>query len=327
MRMEKIFMRICVFDLSNILYRSFYANRSDSDEMLIAGLAHAAGLTAMNRWFNQFKPDKIYACFDRPSWRKQYTKSDECISKRPYKGNRRQSMTPAEKKRYDQFIQHIGEFEEILKNHTTISVLSYEHLEADDLMAGVVHHCSHKQQTNDLVEYDDSSLNEIIIISSDKDLIQMLRHPNVRLVDPATGLDRTLTEWDDDADWFMFEKCFRGDRGDNVMSALPRVLKTRLKKAYVDDFEKINLLNEKWTYHATNQEFKVGEIFKENQLLMDLTCQPPNIKESIHKCILDENVREKKFDYFKFSKFLGKYKLKKVSEQLQNYVPMLSGIK
>lgn len=318
------FMKFCVFDLGNILYRSFYANRDDSGDLLTAGLAHASGLMSMNKWFNQIKPDRVYACFDRPSWRKAYTKSDECVSKRLYKGNRRQSMTPSEKKKYEQFIQHIGEFEEILKNYTAIHVLSYDMLEADDLMAGVVHHCSEKEQTNDLVS-DGSTLNEIIIISSDKDLIQMLRHPNVRLIDPSTGLDRTLTEWDEDPNWFMFEKCFRGDRGDNVMSALPRVLTTRLKKAYVDDFERINLMNESWTYNATEQTFRVGDVFKENQLLMDLTCQPEDIKEKILRCITEEETREKKFDYFRFSKFLGKYQLKKVSEQLQNYIPMLSG--
>lgn len=322
----EIFMRICVFDLSNVLYRSFFANRSDSDELLIAGLAHASGLTSMNRWYNQFKPDRIYACFDRPSWRKQYTKSEDCISKRLYKGNRRQTMTPSEKLKYEQFLQHVAEFEEILRNQTAVHVLSDDLLEADDLMAGVVQHCSKNDSSDDLIELHDR-LNEIFIISSDKDLIQMLRYPNVRLIDPSTGLDRTLAEWNNDADWFMFEKCIRGDRGDNVMSALPRVLTTRLKKAYVDEYEKINLMNETWTYSVTEQTFKVGEIFKENQLLMDLHSQPTEIKEKVRACILNENARSKHFNHFQFMRFLGKYQLKRVSEQVHNYISMLSGKK
>lgn len=319
-------MRICVFDLSNILYRSFYANRGESsDDLLTAGLAHASGLTSMNKWFNQFKPDRIYACFDRPSWRKQYTKSEECVSKRLYKGHRRQTMTPAEKKKYEQFIQHVAEFEDILRNYTTIHVLAGDLLEADDLMAAVVQECSSNvQNDNELLRFDDNNLNEIIIISSDKDLIQLLKYPNVKLIDPASGNPRTLDEWDNDVNWFMFEKCMRGDRGDNVMSALPRVLTTRLKKAYSDEFERVNMMNESWTLATTEQEFKVGEVYNENQLLMDLHFQPSHIKEKMKQCIIEERQRKKTFDYFHFTRFLGKYQLKRISEQLTNFVPMLS---
>lgn len=318
-------MKICVFDLSNILYRSFYANRDDSDDLLTAGLAHASGLMSMNRWFNQIKPDRIYACFDRPSWRKEYTKSDDCISKRPYKGNRRQTMTPQQRKKYEQFLQHVAEFEEILKTHTSIHVLSEDLLEADDLMAAVVFHCSQNTTpSTDLIEFNDNALNEITIISSDKDLIQLLKYPNVKLIDPSSGKERTLSEWDNDVEWFMFEKCMRGDRGDNVMSALPRVLTTRLKKAYKDDYEYVNLMNESWSLATTNQTFKVSDIFEENKLLMDLHCQPQHIRDKMQTCIEVENTRVKHFDYFQFVRFLGKYQLKRISEQLATFVPMLS---
>lgn len=319
-------MKICVFDLSNILYRSFYANRDDSDDLLTAGLAHASGLMSMNRWYNQVKPDRIYACFDRPSWRKEYTKSVDCISKRPYKGNRRQTMTPEQRKKYEHFLQHVAEFEDILRNHTTIHVLAEEMLEADDLMAAVVLHCSQSMsQSNDLIEFNDNTaLNEITIVSSDKDLIQLLKYPNVRLIDPSTGKERTLAEWDNDVEWFMFEKCMRGDRGDNVMSALPRVLTTRLKKAYKDDYEYVNLMKESWSLATTNQTFVVGDIFEENKLLMDLHCQPEHIRERMRLCVENENDRAKHFDYFQFVKFLGKFQLKRISEQLASFVPMLS---
>lgn len=318
-------MKICVFDLSNILYRSFYANRGEtSDDMLTAGLAHAAGLMSMNKWFNQLKPDRIYACFDRPSWRKQYTKSDICVSKRPYKGHRRQTMTPEERKKYEQFIQHVSEFEEILKTQTSIHVLAHDLLEADDLMAAVVQECSKNDDSNALLKFNNDDLNEIVIVSSDKDLIQLLKYPNVTLIDPASGNPRTLEEWDNDVEWFMFEKCMRGDRGDNVMSALPRVLTTRLKKAYSDEFERVNMMNETWTLATTEQTFKVGEVFKENTLLMDLHSQPDNIKEMMKKCIEEENNRHKHFNYFQFVKFLGKYQLKRISEQVTQFVPMLS---
>jgi len=305
-------MKYLLFDASNILYRTFYAHTNEDDDVVAGYAAHAAIIT-LNKYFKLFKPCKVIMCFDRKSWRKGYTASDECISQKPYKGNRRKNMTESQKIRYQSFLEHLGEFEELVKEYTSIIVMAGDGLEADDLIAGTI-------QTMTVKEPD----SEFVIISADKDLIQLLKHDNVRLIDPATGNDRTLEDWNDDAKYFMFEKCIRGDSGDNVQSAYPRVRSTKIKKAYTDKFERTNIMMHEWTSPVDGRTFKVQDLFKENILLMDLEEQPNDIQLHIIRTVLDSMANPGEFSYFKFLGFLGKYKMKNIADRVESYVPMLS---
>ncbi len=298
-----------VFDISNLLYRTFFAHHTE-DDITIAGLATHSALIVLNKYYREHKPHKIVMAFDRSSWRKEYTASEACISKKPYKGNRRQGMTPREKIKYDQFCKHLQEFEFIIATHTSVITLASDTLGADDLVAGFVQ-----------MKIDEPC--HITIISGDKDLIQLLGPPNVRLVDPASGKDRTLEEWNNDAEYFLFEKCLRGDNGDNVQSAYPRLRSTRIKKCYDNEFEKANLMNESWK-GVDGTEYIVKHLYKENQLLMDLSHQPEEIRLKIISTILAALKNPGTFSYFHFMKFLGKYQLKKVAEQADQFVQMLS---
>ncbi len=304
-------MKYLVFDITNILYRTFFAHKTE-DDITVAGLASHTALVTINKYFRTFKPHKIIMCFDRTSWRKEYTKSDECVSGKPYKGNRRQKMTPKEKERYELFLSHLNDFEDLVRDNTSIITLAGEGLEADDLAAAVV-------QTVSVTDEEA----EFIVVSADKDLIQLLGYPNVRLINPADGKDRTLKDWEGDAELFMFEKCIRGDTGDNVQSALPRCRKTRIMKAYNDDYEKANLMMETW-HDAHGKEFRVKDLFAENQKLMDLRHQPDYIQKRMVHSVLEGMDDPGTFSYFHFMKFLGKYDLKKVAQQAENFVPMLS---
>lgn len=300
-----------VFDISNLLYRTFFAHKTE-DDITVAGLATHSALIVLNKYYREHKPHKIVMAFDRESWRKEYTASPQCLSEKKYKGNRRQGMTPREKIKYEQFCKHLNEFEWLVRDHTSVVTLANDGLEADDLVAGFV-------QMKTTMEPDC----HITIISGDKDLIQLLGSSNVRLVDPATGDDRTLKDWYNDPEYFLFEKCLRGDVGDNVQSAFPRVRSTTIKKAYDSDYERANLMNSSWK-SPTGKEFIVKNLFKENQLLMDLRCQPEDIKMKIMTTILASLKNPGTFSYFHFMKFLGKYELKKVAEQADQFVQMLS---
>lgn len=302
--------RYLIFDITNLLYRTFFANKSE-DDITVAGLAHHMALATLNKYFRQYKPHKIVMCFDRTSWRKEYTSSEKSVSKRPYKGNRRQHMTPSEAAKYQLFMAHLRDFEILMRDHTSVITLSNDGLEADDLVAGFV-------QVYSLDED-----NEIIIISGDKDLIQLLGYPNVRLINPADGKDRTLDEWNNDADYFLFEKCLRGDLGDNVMSAYPRIRSTRIEKAYKDEYERTNMMKETWK-SAHDIEYMVEDVFKENEILMDLRKQPEDIQRRIIQTIITGTKNPGSFSYFHFMKFLGQYELKKLAEQADTFVQMLS---
>lgn len=299
---------ILLFDGSNILYKTFYANKNEDVET-VTGLAHHAALTTLNKYFKLYKPDITAVAFDRSNWRKDYTKSSQCLSKKLYKGNRRLTMTDKERERFEVFMEHVNEFEDILREQTGVVTLAGDKLEADDLIAGTVElfHDTHN----------------IIIISADKDMMQLLRFPSVVLIDPSTGKPRTLVEYEMNADLFMFIKCIRGDTGDNVQSAFPRVRMTRIKQAFEDPYERTNLMEETWS-DQNEQTFIVKELFAENELLMDLMKQPTAIRRQILENVDAAFESPGSFSMFHFLKFCGKHELKNISASIEQFAKMLS---
>ncbi len=302
-----------LFDISNLLFRSFHANPTESDET-IAGLSIFMAMQTLNKYYKQYKPrKKVVMAFDRHSWRKSYTAEHDFL--KPYKGNRRQDMTAAQRAKFERFLHHLKEFEALIINHTTIVTLFGDRLEADDLIAGFV------QQERD---------DNVVIITADSDMAQLLKYDNVELISPITDKPQaTLDKYYGDAEYYLFFKCVRGDASDNVMSAYPRVQATKIKEVYNnaldgDGYKYINFMNEKWT-DQNKREFTVGEMFKHNQILIDLECQPDDIKKLISEVIETELALKKHFSYFHILKFIGKYKLKKLADNIDNFVPMLSG--
>jgi 5'-3' exonuclease len=302
-------MRYLVFDISNLLYRTFFVQRQEESDETLAGLATHTALVTLNKYYKLFKPDRVVMAFDRTSWRKEYTASEKCVSKKPYKGNRRKDMSPAKQAKYLRFLNHLNEFEGMMRNHTTIITLQEEKMEADDMIAG-------------FVQIYNSDEDEIIIISSDSDMLQLKRYKGVKVVSPATDKEVTLDEYDNDPELFIFNKCMRGDDSDHVQSALPRVSSKRILKAYTDPFERVQLMKETWSDHRG--DFVVEKLYKENQLLMDLEKQPPEIRAKLLTAVEEAMNKEREFSLFFIMKFIGKYKLNKIKENIDHYLPLLS---
>lgn len=310
-----------IVDTANILFRvaaahGKYNNTGTAEDQ--AGLALHMALNTLKSHYNKVRPDEIAITFEGGNnWRKAYTKSDECISKRVYKSNRVKddSMIP--------FFELIKSFEDLCREHTSIVCLSNPNVEGDDLFAGYVQ----KYSTQEYIDAGD----EIYGLSGDKDFVQLLKHKNFKLLNPdKLGAVRDTDKKGNkiDAEFFMFEKAFRGDAGDYVMPAYPKVRTTRLQKAYTDQFELTNILNHTWTFNepTTGEEriFRVGDLYEENQMLMNLERQPQWIRDEIAKTLDHEVVNHGQFNFFAFQKFCGKYGLKKISEDATSFVPLFS---
>ena len=274
--------------------------------------------------------EKIAVAFEgKQNWRKEYTKSDECYSKRLYKGNR--VLDPNMAVLFDV----IKNFEEMVREHTNIVTLQHPMLEGDDLISGYAQYYSRPHDGS-------PEGDEVIILSGDKDFVQELDHENVTLINPDDGKPRSLIDvcGVNDAGYFMFEKTFRGDAGDNVLPALPRVRKTRLHKAYgvrdgvcnpewADAFELSNLLDTHWEYtdpeSGDKRQMHVERMFAENDLLMNLKGQPEHIRELIRQTVLTQADNHGQFNFFKFNQFVGKYKLQQIAERASDFVGLFSG--
>lgn len=298
-----------VYDISNMLFRTFFVARNGEDDITLAGMASHSGLMTLNKYYKQFKPKKgVVMAFDRSSWRKEYTASDDCHpATKPYKGNRRKDMSPAQAIKFEKFNAHLREFEQLITEHTGIITLAGDKLEADDCIAGFC-------QINEG--------DETIIISADTDLLQLKRYDGVRVISPATDKESMLDDFNQDPLYYVFQKCLRGDPTDNIQSAYPRLRTARIEKAYNDPFERVQLFKETWT-DEKGQTIIVEDMFKENQKLIDLEKQPKDIKIAILSTVDEAMTRERKFSMFHLMRFCGKYELKKIMDGIDQFIPML----
>lgn len=316
-----------VIDVSNIFWRAVSAKNKygpPGDVIDSAGLGLHCCLLSLKKHYNAIKPNKLAVVFEgKQNWRKAYTKSEECVSKRFYKGNR--VLDPSMASLFDV----MRSFEELARSHTNIVTLGHPRLEGDDLLGGYA-------------DYYAAKGDEVVILSGDKDFAQLLDNPLITLINPEDGKPRSLLGVCevDDAGYFLFEKCFRGDAGDNVLTALPRVRKAKLHKAYgvkdgkvdalaADAFEMSNLLNSQWEFidseTGDKRTMSTEKMYSENMLLMGLRSQPDEIKALITEVIEHESSNHGSFNFFKFSQFLGKFKLQQIAERSSDFVPMLSG--
>lgn len=292
---------------------------SPDDEDLETDLIFHKIFNSLNKFYKKYNAHDVIVVFDSKSWRKIYTsdENEDKVTHKKYKGHRRANLTESKKIKLGIIDSQLNEFYEVLKSQTGLIVLKEKYLEADDLIGGWV------QRFHD---------HKNIIISSDKDFIQLLVNGNVTLIDPLTDKPRDLLEWEDDAAYFMFEKCFRGDVGDNVINAFPRLRSNKIKEAYTDEFKRTNIMNNSFIIESLDDSgtlikhtYRTGDLYDENKLLMDLTCQPDYIKELIDQSITNAIENRSSFNYFNFLKFLGKHELQAIIKDVDKFVPLLMG--
>ena len=138
-----------------------------------------------------------------------------------------------------------------------------------------------------------------------------------------------------DPEWLLFEKCMRGDSGDNVFSAYPGVRKkgTKHKVGLIEAFEDRkskgwawnNLMLQRWLDHE-GVEHRVLEDYNRNVLLCDLNAQPDHVKQLIDETIQDAIEKEKDISQvgIRLMKFCSQFELVKISEQASKYAEPLN---
>lgn len=303
-----------LIDGSNLCHIHFHGNKNADDDTFLS-LTFMTALNSIKYLYLKFKPKNIIIVFDNKlSWRKVYTEDIEsCVTHVKYKSKRHKNKTAKELERLAILEENIIVLKEMFQKHTSILTLSRKLLEGDDLIAGYIQ--LYPQE-------------KTIIVSSDKDFYQLITD-NVKLYNPVSEKFRTLEDWDDDAKLFIFEKCFRGDDGDSVISSYPRIRRNKIKQAYTDDFTLNNVMNNKFSVEYINHdgdlimtEYTTKDVFEENKLLMDLTCQPEEIKSLIKKTILEERDAncDVRMSMFNFLKFCNKYQLVNIIKNAQSFM-------
>lgn len=242
----------------------------------------------LNRKFKDEFGEMVFCCDGKDNWRKQVFEH--------YKANRKKDR---EKNVQNVDWQALFDSIEILKNdfneHFPYKVLRGHGCEADDIIATL---CKHYRE-------------KILIISSDKDFIQLQKYENVRQWSPLKK--KFIVEKDPII--FKNQLIIKGDRGDGVPNILSsddtfvsQKRQKKLTKVKIEEWSKSNDIE-----HILDQE--VYRNFKRNQQLIDLDFVP----DSVEINILDDF----KSDHFtgrsKMLNYFIKHRLKELTESLQEF--------
>lgn len=149
------------------------------------------------------------------------------------------------------------------------------------------------------------------ILSSDKDFEQLVRPGEVQLYSPTQKKFRES----EDPEYDLFLKCIRGDRGDNIKSAFPRVRETVLKKAWEDPLEMQNLME------TVKDEQKVGEAYRFNRQMISFEHIPESLCARILEVI--EQPPAGTFNEIRILQYLSECSLKKYADMMEPYYHIL----
>jgi len=171
-----------------------------------------------------------------------------------------------------------------LIDHFPYKTLMVEGAEADDIIGTIVHKYNQYEK-------------EIVILSSDKDFMQLQIYPNVKQYSPVhKKYIRTA-----DPELYLREHIIKGDRGDgvpNIASADATFVnggrQKPMRKKLVDQIANTNVL----TTNEVNEEIKRN--YARNQQLVDLSYTPKELQDEIVSAYTNYEVKDRSglFNYF-----------------------------
>lgn len=297
-------------DAQNLFHRQINMTNPALGLDSAIGMALHMILYSVKKEWNTFGGTHAVFFMEGRSWRKDIYPD--------YKANRavvHAALTEREQEDKEILQGAFDDLVNFIDTHTNITVLQNPKAEADDMIALWV-----EAHPND----------KHVLISSDSDFYQLLRHPNLTIYDPVKDIriqqdgiyddhgkklsftvdttakikvgkpDPTFTVAPDWYEYALFLKCVRGDKTDNIFSAYPGVrekgTKTTvgIREAYEDKgkgYSWNNFMLQKWIDH-NQKEQRVKEAYERNRLLIDLSQIPSDIKVECLSIIATEVERK-----------------------------------
>ena len=313
-------MKWLVVDFNSLLYANFYGIGKKSAKMTVRSSGLEAIETAENTGqvlalqntllkiatvAKQVGSSATIIAMDSPSWRKEFSQREEYPHPMIYKSSRNSKRTPQEKRENDILIEELQDLEAAIRDYTNTIVMKADGLEADDIIAGICQTFANE----DL---------EIDILTSDSDLYQCLTNGNVTIINARNekgDAKSPLEDYKHDPAFYLFSKIIRGDRTDDIASACPRIRSTKIEEAYEDAYKHTMLMESVVPNYKTGEDTTVRELFKYNEIMIDLSKQPPHIRELIDKTINEGLLEERSSDVFAMMRY---FKSKGYVKALEN---------
>ena len=274
--------------LSNLMVQ--IGNRKEVEPDLVRHMV----LNSLRSYRSKFSAEfgELVLCYDnKTNWRRDIFPN--------YKHSRRKDRKNS-KLDWNSIFDTLHLIRDELIEHFPYKVLQVENAEADDIIASVVFH----------VASEPKNYEKVLILSSDKDFIQLQKYNFVSQYSPmqkkfVNGVDPTT---------YIKEHILKGDRGDGVPNFLSpdntfvdelrqRPLSKRKLEAWID-LEPNDYCNEEMMRN-----------YQRNRTLIDLSYIPDDIKEKCTETFLDapEGNRKHLLNYF------IKKKLKSLMENIGDF--------
>ena len=278
-----------ILDYSAIAMAAFFARGSSAEEGMLRHFI--LNSIRMHNVKHREKYGKMVIACDSHSWRKEYYPQ--------YKANRKKGRDTSDVD-WNSVFDTFSKVKKELKENFPYYVLNIDNAEADDIIASVVFH----------VASEPKNYEKVLILSSDKDFIQLQKYNFVSQYSPMqkkfiNGVDPTT---------YIKEHILKGDRGDGVPNFLSpdntfvdelrqRPLSKRKLEAWID-LEPSDYCNEEMMRN-----------YQRNRTLIDLSYIPDDIKEKCTETFLDapEGNRKHLLNYF------IKKKLKSLMENIGDF--------
>ena len=192
------------------------------------------------------------------TWRKDYFPL--------YKAHRKKNRTESDQD-WTEIFRILNLVRDEIKENLPYKVLHMEGLEADDIIGSLVLNTQEFGQSE-----------PVMIISSDKDFIQLQKYSNVKQFSP---IQKKMVS-DPNPRSYMFEHIMRGDKGDGI----PNVLSP--DNAIMDDIRQSPMTKKKIEYWAENadnlRDVMTSEEYRNyqrNKTLIDLAEIPSELQNNV----------------------------------------------
>lgn len=233
-------------DYSGIAMGALFARGGGDEEPLIRHFI----LNSLRMYNAKYREEygRMIVCGDGGSWRKDYYPE--------YKAARKTNRDKDDKD-WDSIFNTFTKVRNEIKENLPFDVIHEFGVEADDIIATLV------KETQDFGKHE-----PVMIISADKDFIQLHKHSNVKQYSPIT---RKMVTHDNPTEYLM-EHIFRGDSGDgvpNVLSADDTFIdedkkQTPLSKkkiqAWIDDYDNLENVMPSQAYRNYQRNKKVIDL-------------------------------------------------------------------
>jgi hypothetical protein len=229
--------------------------------------------------------EMVIACDDKNYWRKQVFPY--------YKANRKKNRDASEIN-WTHVFELFNKIKQEIKDNFPYPVIQVDTAEADDIIASLVKH---------------SAEPKIIILSGDKDFVQLQTQTNVKQYDPVRK--KWITH--DNPERYLIEHILKGDAGDGV----PNILSD--DDTFVADKRQRPLtqkkINKIYNDGAMLLDRNADRNYMRNKMMVDLSMVPDNIQTEV----LNKYTNEQGKDKSKLFNYFIEHKLKLLMENIGEF--------